>query len=321
MYHDENPSNVNTSFTFMGTPADYSYGEAHAPLIDSCSVNGPASGYYWGFEQEKNWVTAPAPSTITQPRQPNFGYREIRPRPPHIPTCTAPPNEPHQEEQPYQLREQGRGIHSKRQRQSDPEQVQTTTKRARSAICEVSRTTDQPVMSNKMSTVKKPPAPRYDSATQGTCSQSPGQPTYQQDVTSKSTAEPIQEALKTQVLQSVKVLLEIARSFRALNLEIETIDGWISDITAADATRISISSSTVNHVIIPFESLNLILTECLTASGPRRGFIIRDQALELLRYIQTYADEYHLFQNPRVYFDIGRWIERLSPGNNDEQGQ
>ncbi|CRL30860.1 unnamed protein product [Penicillium camemberti] len=75
------------------------------------------------------------------------------------------------------------------------------------------------------------------------------------------------------------------------------------------------------QVIAPFESLNLILTECLTASGPMRGFIIRDQALKLLKYIQTYTEEYNLFQNPRVYFEIGRWMERLSPGNHDEQGK
>ena len=127
--------------------------------------------------------------------------------------------------------------------------------------------------------------------------------------------------MKLQVLQSIKVLREIARSFRALNLELETIDGWISEIKGADATLIPVPSSTVAQVIVPFESLSLILTECLTASGPMRGFVIRDQALELLKYIHTYADEYHLFQNTRVYFDIGRWIERLHPGNHDEQGE
>ena len=74
----------------------------------------------------------------------------------------------------------------------------------------------------------------------------------------------------------------IARSFRALNLELETIDGWISEIKGADATLFPVPSSTVAQVIVPFESLSLILTECLTASGPMRGFVIRDQALELL---------------------------------------
>ncbi|KAJ6118350.1 hypothetical protein N7471_013817 [Penicillium samsonianum] len=321
MYHDENPSNVNTSFPLMGALTDYPYGETYTPLMDSFSVIDPASGYVWGFQQAENWVTAAAPSTITQPRRPNFGYREIRPRPPDIPAPTVPPNEAHKEEQHTQLRELGRGIHSKRRRQSDHEQVQRTTKKARPAVCEAADTTNQPVIIDKMSTAKTPPAPRYDSATQGPSSRSPDQPTDQQEGTAKCPAQAVQEALKVQVLQSIKVLREIARSFRVLNLELETIDGWISEIKGADATLIPVLSSTVAQAIVPFENLNLILTECFTASGPMRGFLIRDQALELLKYIQTYAEEYHLFQNKRVYFDIGRWIERLSPGNHDEQGE
>lgn len=117
------------------------------------------------------------------------------------------------------------------------------------------------------------------------------------------------------------MLREIARSSRALNLELEMIDGWISEIKGADAVLIPVPSSTVAQVIVPFESLNLILMECLTASGPMRGFSIRDQVLELLKYIQTYTEEYHLFQDSLVYFEFGRWMERLSPGNHDEQGE
>jgi hypothetical protein len=164
------------------------------------------------------------------------------------------------------------------------------------------------------STTNTPPALRHDTATQSLRSWSPSAPPDQQEGTAKSPAEVIQEALKVQVLRSMKVLREIARTFRALNLELETIDGWISEIRGADATLIPVPSSTMAQVIVPFESLNHILTECLTASGPRRGFIIRDQALELLRYIHRYAEEYHLFLNLRVYLDIGRWIERLSSG-------
>jgi hypothetical protein len=114
-------------------------------------------------------------------------------------------------------------------------------------------------------------------------------------------------------------LREIARQFRAFNLELETIDVRVAEIKEVDTTLIPVPSSTVAQVSVPFESLNFILTECITASGPMRGFIIRNLARELLKYIQTYAEEYHLFQNLRVYFDIGRWIERLSTGNHDEQ--
>jgi hypothetical protein len=117
------------------------------------------------------------------------------------------------------------------------------------------------------------------------------------------------------------VLREIARNFRTFNLELQTIDGWITEIKGADARLIPIPSSTAVQILVPFESLNLILMECLIASGPMRGFIIRDQALELLKYIHTHAKEYHLLPNPRVYFDIGRWIERLSQASHDEQDE
>jgi hypothetical protein len=150
MYHDDNPSNVDTSFPLMGALTDYPYGETYNPFMYSSSVIDPANGYFWRFQQAENWVTAPAPSTITQSRRPDSGYREIRPRPPHMPAPTVPPNEAHKEEQHTQHRELGRGIHSKRQRQSDHEQVQRTTKKTRPAICEAAETTKQPVIIDKM---------------------------------------------------------------------------------------------------------------------------------------------------------------------------
>jgi hypothetical protein len=104
-------------------------------------------------------------------------------------------------------------------------------------------------------------------------------------------------------------------------LELETIDAWMAQIKEVDATMISVPSSTAVQEFVPFENLNSILTECITASGPVRNFIIRNQALELLKYIQTYAEEYHLFKNLRVHLDIGRYIERLNQGKADDQGE
>lgn len=150
MYHDENPSNVNTSFPFMGAPTDYPYSPAYAPLMDSCPVIGPESGCFWQSQQAQNCVTAPAPSTFTQPHRPNFRYREIRPRPPHISATTVPPIEASKGEQYSQHWELGRGKHSKRQKQVDREQVQRTTKKARQAVCEAADTTNQPVRNDKM---------------------------------------------------------------------------------------------------------------------------------------------------------------------------
>ena len=131
--------------------------------------------------------------------------------------------------------------------------------------------------------------------------------------------ETLQSALRVQVLQAVRVLGEIATEFRTFNLEIQTIDQWTTEIQRADATLIPMVSNSAIQVLAPFESLNFILTKCITASGPMRDHTIRDQAVQLLNYIHTYAEEYHLFENRRLYFDIGRWIERLSSDTLNEQ--
>jgi hypothetical protein len=127
--------------------------------------------------------------------------------------------------------------------------------------------------------------------------------------------------LKAQVLQSLEVLREIAKKFRAFNLGLETIDDWVAEIKEVDETLIPVPSGSAVQSLVPFEKLNFILTKCITASGPMRDFIVRDQALELLKYIQTYAEEYHLFKNQRVHLDIGRYIERLNQGKYNEMGK
>jgi hypothetical protein len=150
MYQDENPSNISTSFPLMGAPTDYPCGPAYAPLMDSCSVIGPASGYVWGLQQAQNLVTAPAPSNIAQSRQPDFRYREIRPRPLDISAPIIPPMNVDKEEQHSQHRKLRRGKHSKRQRQLDHEQVPRTTKKAPPAVCEAADTISQPMRNDKM---------------------------------------------------------------------------------------------------------------------------------------------------------------------------
>lgn len=119
----------------------------------------------------------------------------------------------------------------------------------------------------------------------------------------------------------MRVLREIASELCTFNLKVETLDKWTTEIKGSDARPIPIVSSSALQALAPFESLNLILTECITASGPLRDQTIRDQAVELLNYIQTYAEEYHLFQNRRFYLDIGRWIERLSPDTLNQQAK
>jgi hypothetical protein len=138
---------------------------------------------------------------------------------------------------------------------------------------------------------------------------------------SQASVEAFQRALKAQVLQSLGVLREIARQFGTFNLELEKIDVWMAEIKEIDATTIPVPSSTAVREFVPFEPLYSISTRCNTASGPVQSFIIRDQALELLKYIQTYAEKYHLFKNLRVHLDIGRYMERLNQGKADEQGE
>jgi hypothetical protein len=142
MYHDEHQLNINTSFPSMGALTDYPRGETYTPLMDSLSSIDPSSGVFLESQQAKNWMTEPAPSTITQPGRPNSGYRDIRPRPPHIPALAVPPVDAN--------RKCGQEKHPKRQRQLDYEQVQRTTKKARPAGCEADEMTNQPMRNDEM---------------------------------------------------------------------------------------------------------------------------------------------------------------------------
>ena len=139
------------------------------------------------------------------------------------------------------------------------------------------------------------------------------------EYSAQAPVQAVQEALKGLVLQALRVLRDTAKEYRELNLELGTIDCWTAEIEGVDATQIDVSSNPALSELAPFEILNQILTESIAASGPMRVLIFRNQALELLIYIQTYAEKYHLIQNPRVYVDIGRWMERLRQGKHDEQ--
>ena len=163
------------------------------------------------------------------------------------------------------------------------------------------------------------PVPRISSVTPGSRSWSSETLPDHQTGSAQFLVEVLQSALKTQVLQALRILGVITREFHSYNLEIETIDKWTVEITGVDATLIPIVSNSALQLLAPFESLNGILTNCVTASGPMRDRIIRDQAVELLNYIQIYAEEYHLFRNRRLYLDIGRWIERISSDTFNEQ--
>ncbi|KAI3286514.1 hypothetical protein DTO002I6_8185 [Penicillium roqueforti] len=304
MYHDETPFNVSTSFPYVGVQADCPYGPTYAPLMRSAPTISPASGHDVGFQQAQSWLSAPAPSTVTQSPGSKATYREIRPKPPHSPTPTSPLPGIEDEEKHKQHRVLGRRIHSKHRGQLGHEQVQRTAKKARRTESEVTDTATLSVGDNELSTVQTAPILRQNAATQVPSSSSPVSTLSWQQSTVQDPVEAFREALKVQVLQSLRVLRQIASEFPAINLELETLESWMVEIEGVDATITPIASNTTVQVLAPFESLNSIFTKCITASGPMRGSIIRDQALDLLYYVQTYADKYHLVQNPRVYFDI-----------------
>lgn len=195
------------------------------------------------------------------------------------------------------------------------------------------------------------PIPRHDSAARGSLSLSPEHPpNHQEDIheaqshspairqmqspramlsptkhpyisqghaySAQTPVQTVQEALKGLVLQALRVLRDTAKEYRKLNLELGTIDCcWTAEIESVDAAQIDVSSNPALSELAPFKILNQILTESIIASGPMRVLIFRKQALDLLIYIQSYAEKYHLIQSPRVYVDIGRWMERLRQGN------
>jgi hypothetical protein len=163
--------------------------------------------------------------------------------------------------------------------------------------------------------VKAPQILSHDSATQGPRSRSHNYPLYNGESAPQVPVEALQKALKAQVLQSLRVLRKIIIDHDVFNLNAETIEGWMAEIEGVDAITIPIASSTAAKVLAPFERLNSILTKCITASGPMRSFNIRDQALELLKYILTYAEEYYLAQSSQIYLDIGSWVEKITQTN------
>ncbi|KAJ5040684.1 hypothetical protein NUH16_003164 [Penicillium rubens] len=322
MYHDGNSSSGSSTYPLVGVPIDYPYGLTPAPLMDSAPAVDQASDVCWSFEQAQNWTITRASPTVTLSPLPISRYREIRPRPLHESASTLPPVQPGKEEQHSQYRKLGRRKHSKSHRQSDQGYLKKTARSAIRTASEVTDTTKKQVRVGRMSRAKPPKAPGGDSATQGPRRRSPDCSSNHPEDSPQASVGALQRALKAQVLQSLEVLREIAKEFRAFNLGLETIDDWVAEIKEVDETLIPVPSSTaVLQVHVPFEKLSFILTKCITASGRMRDFIVRDQALELLKYIQTYAEEYHLFKNLRVHLDIGRYIERLSQGKDNEMGK
>ena len=138
------------------------------------------------------------------------------------------------------------------------------------------------------------------------------------DCTAELSFGALQQELKSQFLRSLKVLREISRELCEFNLKLEIINGWVAEIERVDATLIPVGLSPVLLVLVSFKTLNHILTECVMASGSTRGSIIRSQALELLEFIQTYGERCRLFQDFKVYLEIGKWMERLRRGEHDE---
>lgn len=150
MYHDETPFNVSTSFPYVGVQADCPYGPTYAPLMRSAPTISPASGHDVGFQQAQSWLSAPAPSTVTQSPGSKATYREIRPKPPHSPTPTSPLPGIEDEEKHKQHRVLGRRIHSKHRGQLGHEQVQRTAKKARRTESEVTDTATLSVGDNEL---------------------------------------------------------------------------------------------------------------------------------------------------------------------------
>ncbi|CAG8158577.1 unnamed protein product, partial [Penicillium nalgiovense] len=132
-------------------------------------------------------------------------------------------------------------------------------------------------------TVKTPVISSHDAATQGPRSHSRNYPSYNGESAPHVPVEALQKALKAQVLQSLWVLRKIIMDHDVFNLKFETIEGWMEEIEGVDATAIPIASSVAAQVLAPFKRLDSILTQCITASGPMRSFIIREQTLELLK--------------------------------------
>ncbi|OQE41549.1 hypothetical protein PENNAL_c0724G05174, partial [Penicillium nalgiovense] len=276
MYHGGSSSNGSTTYPFVGVPIDYPTKlDDNTRVANRHTVSPPDS------EISRNKTSTAARISVHFASGAAWQRGTAQPAP-----------------------EIGGGEkYSKGHRQLDQGHLKKTARSAIRTASEVTDTTKKQVRVDRMSRAKPPKAPGGDSATQGPRPWSPDCSSYHPEDSSQATVGALQRALKAQVLQSLEVLREIAKKFRAFNLGLETIDDWVAEIKEVDETLIPVPSSSTVQLLVPFEKLNFILTKCITASGPMRDFIVRDQALELLKYIQTYAEEYHLFKNQRAHLD------------------
>ncbi|KAJ5244588.1 hypothetical protein N7489_004684 [Penicillium chrysogenum] len=234
MYHDENSSSGSPTYPLVGVPIDYPYGLTPAPLMDSAPAINPASNVCWSFDQAQNWTTTPASPTVTLPPLPILRCREIRPRPLHESASTLPPVQPGKEEQHSRHRKLGEKNTRRAHRQLDQGHLKKTARSAIRTASEVTDTTKKQVRVGRMSRAKPPKVARGDSATQGPRPRSPDCSSNHPEDSPQASVGALQRALKAQVLQSLEVLREIAKEFRAFNLGLETIDDWVAEIKEVD---------------------------------------------------------------------------------------
>ncbi|KAI1829253.1 hypothetical protein DTO027I6_9981 [Penicillium roqueforti] len=149
-------------------------------------------------------------------------------------------------------------------RQLDQGYLKKTARSAIRTVSEVTRTTKKQERVGGMSRAKPPKVARGDSATQGPRPWSPGCSSNHPEDSSQASVRALQRALRAQVLQSLEVLREIAKEFRAFNLGLETIDVWVAEIKEVDETLIPVPPSTVVQLQDPRETV---------LSGPGPGVV------------------------------------------------
>ncbi|OQE48142.1 hypothetical protein PENNAL_c0578G02731, partial [Penicillium nalgiovense] len=256
MYHDENSPSGSPTYPLVGVPIDYPYGLTPAPLMDSAPAINPASNACWNFDQAQNWTTTPASPTVTLPPLPILRCREIRPRPLHESASTLRPVQPGEAEQHSQHQKLGRRKHSKGHRQLDQGYLKKTARNAIRTVSEVTRTTKKQERVGGMRYVPLDPLTGISGNVQVafTAERNPRklrgeiQPHKAHALGRLVALQIIRRIvlkLQAQVLQSLDVLREIAKEFRAFNLGLETIDVWVAEIKEVDETLIPVPPSTV----------------------------------------------------------------------------
>ncbi|KAJ6016436.1 hypothetical protein N7540_011027 [Penicillium herquei] len=121
----------------------------------------------------------------------------------------------------------------------------------------------------------------------------------------------LERSLRGQFLVALQALLKVLNSLQDFKAEAHIINAWVTEIKGLDMRSIPAEFPSLWQINKSLARLNQILESCLTAPDSTGGPVVRNQAFQLLEYVQDFGTMYCFPQLPYLYLQIGQWLERL----------